>query len=509
MLTDIKSNDNNLLTEDDNISNFNKLKGPAKIEFYTYDEKLLYECKFPINTPVKDIIKDFVAKTTVKFSKNSLNKENLSFFLKNSQLYEKIDVGEKLVEYYLTKIKDTALMIMEAGEKITSEGYHSTVRVKSRYLKIYVQNEKRFNHIAKNIDEYIIENTYLIGKPIINELKYYIYNKRTKESKIIKCSREDFNKINIKYFSRMSVYCNAKNFIYVYECLDNPNTNYGYNGNFENISNKFFEINLITHKIDMISLKFPKRILHSMIFIPECYIFIVGGKDTKKVLVYKMRPGNENYEEYPYLLPDTLLEPSLITVNNQYLYAFENSSVRFKIVRTNFVFATPFEEINTKTLIDINQKFFGLVKFENRNSILFLGGQILNLPLCKSKNCFEFDYNSNQLTLSEREFINFDFGEKAFIPMEKNIYMQIAELKIDKLYVQKVILFYTATSIQEDEKDNDKNSTNKNEQKKPRYREGGFQSIKSNDIKITVGSNIISLVGTSSVGDIGIPLYDN
>ena len=509
-MTNVKHNDKIIFSEDENISNFNKLKGPAIIEFYTYDEILLYECKFPINTPIKEIIKDFVAKTTAKFSKNTLNKENLSFFLKDSQLYEKIEAGEKLVEYYLTKIKDTALMIMEAEENITPGGYHSTVRVKSRYLKIYVQNGKRFNHISKNLDKYIIENTYLIGKPIINELKYYIYNKKTKESKIIKCSREDFNKINIKYFSRMSVYCNAKNFIYIYECIDNSNNNYGYNCNFGN-SNKFFEINLITHKIDMISLKFPKRILHSMIFIPECYIFIVGGIDTKKVLVYKMRPGNENYEEYPYQLPYPLLEPSLITINNQYLYAFENSSVRFKIVRTNFVFATPFEEINTKALIDINQKFFGLIKFENRNSILFLGGQILNLPLCKTKNCFEFDYNSNQLALSEREFINFDFGEKAFIPMEKNIYMQIAELKIDKLNVLKVILFYTSNSIQEDidEKDNKNNNINNDEQKKPRYREGGFESIKSNDIKITVDPNIISLVGTSSVDDIGIPLYNN
>ena len=437
--------------------------------------------------------------------KNSLNKDNLSFFLKNSQLYEKIEIGEKLVEYFLTKIKDTALMIMEAEGKVSYEGRPSTFRVKSRYLKIYVQNEKRFNHIANNLDEYIIENTYLIGKPIINELKYYIYNKRTKESKIIKCTKNDLNKINIKYFSRMSVYCNAKNFIYIYECTDNPNNNHGNN------CNKFFEINLITHKIDMISLKFPKRILHSMIFIPECYIFIVGGKDTKKVLVYRMKPGNENYEEYPYQLPYPLLEPSLITINNQFLYAFENSSVRFKIVKTNFVFATPFEEIKTKDFIDINQKFFGLVKFENRNSILFLGGQILNFSFCKTKNCFEFNYDLNQLTLSEREFINFDFGEKAFIPMEKNIYMQIVEIKTDKLYIQKVIHFNTSNSIQdidENEKENG-DGINNNEQKKPRYREGGFQSIKSNDIKITVASNIISLVGTSSVDDIGIPLYNN
>ena len=89
--------------------------------------------------------------------------------------------------------------------------------------------------------------------------------------------------------------------------------------------------------------------------------------------------------------------------------------------------------------------------------------------------------------------------------------MQIAELKIDKLNVLKVILFYTSNSIQEDidEKDNKNNNINNDEQKKPRYREGGFESIKSNDIKITVDPNIISLVGTSSVDDIGIPLYNN
>lgn len=490
---------NKLVDKEQSLENnetFNCHNLPAEIGFYTYDEKLLYENKYPFNTPIKQIIKDFINKQSLDISKNSLNKENLAFYLKNSQIFEQLEVDTKFILYYLTRIKDTTLMIMEANKTISEDsGPNSIQSIKSTYLKIYVQNEKRFVHITKNIEQYIIDNTYLIGKPIINELKYYIFNKKSKESKIIKCTKDDYNKIKIKYFSRNTVYCNANNCIYVYECFDN---NY-------KPCNHFFKINLITHKIDIISLKFPKRILHSMIFIPESYIFIIGGKDTKKVLVYKIKPYNDNYEEYPHLLPSQLLEPSLIIINNQFLYAFENSTVRFKIFKTNFVLVTPFEEINTKDYSVVNQKFFGLVKFENRNTILFLGGQILSLPLCKTKKCFEFEYNSNKLTLSERDFKEFDFAEKTFIPMEKGIYMQIAELKIDENYIQKTVLFYS--EIPNDNQEKEKDNTNKG---LPRFREGGFESVKSNEIKITVAPNIISLVGTnSSIDEIGIPLYNN
>ena len=485
-------------------------KGIAKVEFYTHNEKLLYEGQYPLNIPIKEIIKDFLSKNTDSMSLNSLEKNKLAFVVKNSQIYEKID-DQRNIECYLTKIQDTTLMIMEAGKNSISDVTSTTIPVKTRYLKIYVQNEKRFKHLSSNMDEYIIEYTYLIGKPIFNELGYYLFNKKTKESKFIKCARDDFSKLNIKFFSRLSVYCNAKNFMYIYECTDNPSgyrKNYGYNCNYDN-NNKFFVINLITRKIDMISLKFPKRILHSMIFIPECYIFIVGGKNTKKVLVYKIRPDNEEYEEYPHLLPNQLLEPSLITLNNKYLYAFENSSVRFQIVKTNILLVTPFEEIKINDSIDINQKFFGLIKFENKDSILFLGGQILNLPHCKTKKCFEFNYNKNKLTLSERDFQSFDLMEKTFIPMEKNVYMQIAEYKYNNQYMYKVLLFYT----QIDNTANENISKEYKEiTKKARFREGCFQSIDSGNVKITVAPNIISLCATSSYGEIGenpVPLYNN
>ena len=75
-----------------------------------------------------------------------------------------------------------------------------------------------------------------------------------------------------------------------------------------------------------------------MIFIPEKYIFIIGGKykkESKEVLIYKIKEENYNYEKYPHLLPYELLEPSLIMINNKYLYAFENSKEKFKVVKCN------------------------------------------------------------------------------------------------------------------------------------------------------------------------------
>ena len=48
-------------------------------------------------------------------------------------------------------------------------------------------------------------------------------------------------------------------------------------------NNKFIRINLINEEIKVISMKFPKRVLHSMIFVPEKYIFVVGGKYKKEI----------------------------------------------------------------------------------------------------------------------------------------------------------------------------------------------------------------------------------
>ena len=176
-----------------------------------------------------------------------------------------------------------------------------------------------------------------------------------------------------------------------------------------------------------------------MIFIPKSYIFIIGGKNAKEVLIYEIKEGNSEYEKYPNLLPRELLEPSLISVDNKYIYILENSTIFLNIYRVNILSVSPFEKIEIKeNNINMNQKFFGVVK--KRNSILFLGGQKLNMNFDKKEYndnnennyCFEYHFNDNTVTQSKKKFSTINFIEKTFIPIEQDVYMQLAEYKNDE-----------------------------------------------------------------------------
>ena len=90
----------------------------------------------------------------------------------------------------------------------------------------------------------------------------------------------------------------------------------------------------------------------------------------------------------------------------------------------------------------MNQKFFGVVK--NKNSILFLGGQMLNMSSdnkSEGKYCFEFHYDTNKIVRSKREFSQSDFIEKTFIPIGDELYIQFAEYKKDNKNELKMVQY--------------------------------------------------------------------
>ena len=436
------------LNDKNYILNFSKEKELVKIIFYSMNENFLYESEYPLSLCIGNAIKDFISKNN--------NKENYSFYIKNEDSQENLINEQNLISFYVINVQDTfALMEANISSSITSSS--------SKCLKIYVKKQK----IPENIEEYIIKNTQYIGKPALNQMKYYVYNKNTNELKLVGVSNEIINKIKIKYFSRKSVYCNASNFLYLYEGVDD------YIDNDYTLS-KFICINLKNHNINLISSKFPPRLLHSMIFIPENYIFIVGGKDSKEVIFYIIKDKNKKYD----------------------IYAFENSTNFLHITRTDFISKTEFEDIQLKNdnFISMNQKFFGVVK--QQNSILFLGGQMLIPNHYLSKDSFEFNYITNKLKQSQRKYKFYDFFEKTLIPLGDEAYIQIVEHSNEYCYKPLIVKF-----------DGDSNNKNSNNNKSSIKAE--FISNHITNINIHLPDNISSLVGTSSFGELAVPLYNN
>ena len=420
---DIFFSSNNILDENEK----------ALISFYNINDLLIYENQYSLEKMISEVIEDFIEKNPENVLQKIFkigkyfNTINLSFYIKKNDVLEKIENKERTISSIIYDIQDT-IMLLGLRYQISS----STAITNNKNLKIYIKYEHKYKDLSENMEEYISNHIHLIGKPMLNNLKYYLYNKYTKNLKLIKYNKEDINKYELNSFSSIDSYCNAKNYLFIYESMSKYDTT---------DSNKFISINLMDNKINLISSKFPKRILHSMIYIPKCYIFIIGGENAKDVLIYEIKEENINYEKYPYLLPYNLIEPSLIYINNKYLYAFENSKLYFHILRINLISISPFEDIQlqNKKYLSINQKFFGVVR--NKNSILFLGGQMINSNNENINNCFEFHYETNKLVKSKREFKSFDFNEKTFIPLEDDIYIQLYEYKKEKKYEPKIIIF--------------------------------------------------------------------
>ena len=413
----------------------NKDKEQVSIGFITMEEKLIYLNQYSFTQNLNEILDDFIQKNNenslrqyFNFGEN-FNINNFSFYAKREDKLERIDFRKgKDIVTSLENLEDTINIF---GNIIFRS--FSTSNTNLDYLKIYVKYEERFKKLVENFEEYIIKSTHLIGKPQLNQTSYFRYDKLIKEIKTINCHKTDIIDNKINSFSFYDNYCNAKNYLYIYEGVSDV----------ENQFSKFFNINLIKNKITLISAEFPKRYLHSMIFIPSCYIFIIGGNKSKEVLTYEIDDQNTSYDIYPYQLPKCLLEPSLISINNKYIYILENSTISLNIYKMDLIKISPFEQIEIKNKNSMDQKFFGVVR--NKNSILFLGGQKLNMNMKNNnlgkKYCYEYHYDTDKIVLSKREFSPIDFIEKTFIPIGDDLFLQFAEYKKDNKKVLKMVQF--------------------------------------------------------------------
>ena len=154
--------------------------------------------------------------------------------------------------------------------------------------------------------------TEVIGTPLfdlgenLGILIYYIReNKFTAE--IIK------NKILSK-FNHLSSICNANNILYLSGGDEQNNKS-----NKTKPINLFYSIDLLkTNKINQLPSLNTPRCFHSMLYIPDKYIFIIGG-GTKEVELYDIKKNELSIDSR---MKEIRNESTLFVMNNSVLYSF-------------------------------------------------------------------------------------------------------------------------------------------------------------------------------------------
>lgn len=319
----------------------------------------------------------------------------------NSSENGKISLGD--IEKELLASKETSIRsLINPDNKQSGQ----TAVVKEENGKVIIQITLHgLQQLAANIEE-AYQKTQLLAKPISeteNKVAIFDKNANTTSFELIKTAD------GTKLYSESSAYCNGENRLYVSGGQENKQK-----------LDTIYEIDLLTKEafVPKTKLSHP-RDFHSMIYIPNNYIFIVGGRGVLKVEYYSLAKK----EVFPHSdLNEERIEPTLVVVNNTYLYAF----TRFNYIEGT---ADTFERINLRT----NQKkweyvtpkfdfevtdqiftsyYFG-VSYHSAGHLIFVGGDSVN----DQDKCYLYDYENDTLKSSEVANQQLEFGERFFYPL--------------------------------------------------------------------------------------------
>ena len=229
--------------------------------------------------------------------------------------------------------------------------------------------------IPENIKHLYAQDNKLIGSLILDNLEYigiFILDLSSERNLKYNYPKDKFPELS--KFSLFSGICNAKNNLYISggeKETDSTNTE---------ILQDFYMIDL--SKVDEGNIQMRQlpnllepRTWHSMIYIPNKYIFIVGGNDNKNVELYNME---NNTIQKDSELNEARSECTLCMVNDYYLYAFCGFLLHQTFVNTiercNLRRQKRKWEIVNYTLgnnIKFNPSFFGVGYLKDK--ILLLG----------------------------------------------------------------------------------------------------------------------------------------
>jgi hypothetical protein len=251
--------------------------------------------------------------------------------------------------------------------------------------------------------------TSFLGRPVYETHEFVFYDIPNQIVSV------ETNENVLKHFNHTSAYCNGADRLFISGGKSEANAD-------KKLSASFAEIDLKSHAVSgnaVDLLNFPRK-SHSMIYVPNNYVFIVGGKHCLQVEYYDLKEKKCFHHSD---LNDERVEPALSLIDNSFLYSFTG----FKSAKGN---VNTFERINLRgkekkwekievkfesKVLSFSQMFFAISYFKN-DSVIFLGGSDLE----NSKNNFAFNYNSNTIYKTESLRENFEFSEKFFIPIQKS-----------------------------------------------------------------------------------------
>ena len=280
-------------------------------------------------------------------------------------------------------------------------------------------------HIPNEICKYIAKRTYLIGgltfdKP--NTFGLFIFNKMNNSTLSFEYSTNIY--LQLKTVNQFSAYCNALNKLYISggEITNNTSTDAFLCIDLNEVSQNIFI------PTQLCSLR-KKRYWHSMIFIPEKYIYIIGGPNEFDVELYDIE---KNACIIDSRLNEERCEPSLILVNEKYLYSI-------------FGFHLYESFINTIERCNINKKHrnWEMVNYKLNNTpgitkaffgVSYAGNNIILVSDKENNNDLKPNYlltpGQNFDTISDEGILNSKnprlFGEKFFIPFTEEESINLA-----------------------------------------------------------------------------------
>ena len=327
---------------------------------YYFDNDIIYQKTFSKNATFGDCVKDFEKSLENNENEEDISKINYSF--KN----ENIDPNKKIIDVVETE-KNTVLLEIEIGlqiQNLNTSNYKKSLEKLNNNLSssnnnlnqnLLLKNDNiQFNNNNNNNNN--IKN---ILSPTINPFKIINYSPKESKINLYNFDPKIINEYKLNDFNQSSA------------CVNSPNNLYlsgGINSNKVPIKN-FWIIDNNKLNVNLKELPLPKS-NHSMIYIPNNYIFFVGG-NNKFTFYYNIK--NNTFSKWADL-NEIQLRPALyFDEETNELFCMSNYKDNFFIEKTNLTNFPEWEKIdvNIKDKPTFRNNF--IIKKINQDKYLLIG----------------------------------------------------------------------------------------------------------------------------------------